>query len=408
MPATEPRHTAFLDWDDPDCLTEAARDLIRRHQPAEALASLDRVIAAAPNHATAHFLRGEALFLLRRIEPALAAYGQALHLGLDRDYDAFEAAMSGAIPGDFGWLSAMLLGDFEEAWAIADHTLRRRQAAGRDLDHLPRHLRPVWDGTPLSGKSVLVRCYHGLGDTIQFARYLPLLEPLTSHVTVQAQTELLPLLAGLPGADRFVPLDDGAGPPHQVAVEMADLPHVFHTTLATIPATVPYLAVPSVAREAERQRLADIPGFKIGIAWAGGAWKPERSVPLPLFRPLVKMPGVTLFNLQRGPERAQLFQPGAPILCDAERESLDVMETAVTIANLDLVISVDTMVAHLAGALGVPVWLLLHHASDWRWMLEADRSPWYPAMRLFRQAEPDDWRTVMTAVQVALAGHSGR
>jgi ADP-heptose:LPS heptosyltransferase len=120
------------------------------------------------------------------------------------------------------------------------------------------------------------------------------------------------------------------------------------------------------------------------------------------------MPGVTLFNLQRGPERTQLFQPGAPILCDAERESLDVMETAVTIANLDLVISVDTMVAHLAGALGVPVWLLLHHASDWRWMLETDRSPWYPTMRLFRQAEPDDWRTVMTAVQVALAGHSGR
>jgi hypothetical protein len=405
MPATEPRHAAFLDWDDPDRLTETARELIREHRPAEALANLDRVIAAAPDHATAHFLRGEALFLLRRIEPALTEYRAALYLGLESDYDAFEAAMSGAIPGDFGWLSAMLLGEFEEAWQIADRTLHRRRAAGRDLSHLPRHLRPVWDGAPLSGKSVLVRCYHGLGDTIQFARYLPLLKPLAAHVTVQAQPALLPLLAALPGVDRFVPLDDSADPPHEVAVEISDLPHVFRTALATIPTAVPYLAVPDAERAAERRRLAGIPGFKIGVAWVGGGWKPERFAPVSSFEPLTAIPGVALLNLQRGPARQALAQPGAPVMWDGERDSLDIMATAATIANLDLVICVDTMVAHLAGALGVPVWLLLHHASDWRWLLETDRSPWYPAMRLFRQAQPGDWRSVMATVQAALHGH---
>jgi tetratricopeptide (TPR) repeat protein len=381
----------------------SGRVLLRRQRPAEALVQFEQALAVTPGHATAEFLRGEALFLLRDIERALASYHRAMNLGLARDPAAFHAAMSGAVAGDFGWFSAMLLGRFEEAWQISDRTLGQRLAAGQDDCHLPRHLRSVWRGESLAGKTVLVRCNHGLGDTIQFIRYIPSLRQRAARVLVEAPRELLPLLASVPGIDHLVALDEVPEASYDVEIELAELMHAFRTTLETIRAEVPYLSVAPERLMAQQRRLSHEPGFKagairMGVAWAAGTWRPERSLPAALLAPLAAIPGVVLVNLQREPSGLRLVTRDAPPLVDAEQTSLDIAETAAIVRNLDLVISVDTMVAHLAGALGVPVWLLLHHASDWRWMLSGERSPWYPTMRLFRQPTPGDWDSVMADV----------
>jgi hypothetical protein len=386
----------------------SGQTLLRQHRATEALARFEQALVMAPQHATAEFLRGEALFLMRDIEGALASYRRAMDLGLAQEATAFQAAMSGAVTGDFGWFAAMLLGRFEEAWQISDRTLHYRLAAGDEQAGLPRHLRPVWRGETLAGKTVLVRCHHGLGDAIQFIRYMPLLRREAAAVIIQAQRELLPLFATVPGIDRLVPLDEGREPAHEVDIEISELMHALRTTPEAIPADLPYLVAPPERIMAERRRLRRHPGlnagsFRVGVAWAAGAWRPERSLPPALLAPLAAIPGVVLVNLQRGPDSERLKIDGAPAMVDAERASLDIVETAAIIHNLDLVITVDTMVAHLAGALGAPVWLLLHHASDWRWLVAGDRSPWYPTMRLFRQPVPGDWTSVLAEVAERLA-----
>jgi hypothetical protein len=313
--------------------------------------------------------------------------------------------MSGMVPGDFGWMSHMLLGDFESAWRLADAEREQRLRKRIAVEHWPRHLRPVWDASPLDGKHVLVRCFHGLGDTIHWIRYAPSVTEKSASVTVEAQPELVPLLSKTPGIDRLVPLPT---PDNEatcsaygcdVEIETAELPHAFRSTLATIPNAVPYLFA-----DRDRHVFRSSGLLRVGLVWAAGAWKPERSLRFDELAPLANVPGVTFVSLQRGPA-AEAWRPAdqGPSLFVA-LDSDDVAATARIIFDLDLVISVDTMVAHLAGALGVPVWLMLHHAADWRWLLERDDSPWYPTMRLFRQSRPGDWADVVTAVVTALRG----
>jgi hypothetical protein len=251
------------------------------------------------------------------------------------------------------WFAHMRRGDFPAAWAISDGIVRTH---ARRWD-IPRHEQLIWDGTPLDGRRVLIRCYHGLGDTIQFARFIPLVERIASHVTVWVQPSLIPLLRTMNTHAELLPLHDGtpeAG--YDVDVEIMELAHVFRVTPETIPRP-PYLFV----------EPAGIPRGGIGIVWRAGEWDPNRSVPVELFD------GIPFVSLDR-------TNP------DADTP----LKTARLMRALDLVITVDTMTAHLAGALGVPVWTLLPRQCDWRWMDDRGDSPWYPSMRLFRYAKDMD------------------
>jgi hypothetical protein len=279
------------------------------------------------------------------------------------------------------WQRAMRRGDFEAAWAIGDQVLA--SGAARDWS-APRHQQRVWDGRPLAGQRVLVRCYHGLGDTIQHARFWPRLARLASEVTVWAQPALLPLLARLVGwQGRLLPLHDGAPDiEYDVDVESMEVPHALRITLDTLPAVVPYFDVAPAGRLSAPGRL------KVGVVTGCGDWNPGRAIPPALLAPLAALRGVALYNLQ----------PGATLPGAVDASSPDVLAAAACVRALDLVISADTMMAHLAGALGVPIWLLLPTDADWRWLEHRDDSPWYPTMRLFRQPHPGDWASVAERV----------
>jgi hypothetical protein len=305
----------------------------------------------------------------------------------------------------------MLRGDFAAAWQLADRDREQRLRSGISGAGWPRHMRPVWDGRPLAGARVLVRCHHGLGDTVQFIRYIPLLARQAAAVSVEAQPELTGLLRFLPGIAALYELSEAEDRPCgdfgcDAEIDVTELPHALRTTLDTIPARVPYLRLePDRAAEAARRLAAVSPGRKVGLVWAAGAWKPERSVELEGLAGLAAIPGVALVNLQRGPEYRRWRAARETLAMSEIFDSDDVGDAAATIAGLDLVITVDTLAAHLAGALGVPVWLMLHFAADWRWLLGRDDSPWYPTMRLFRQPRPGDWNPVLAAIAAALRNH---
>lgn len=283
----------------------------------------------------------------------------------------------------------MRRGRFAEAWEVSDAVLRER--AGVPCWHLPRHFQYIWDGTPLDGKRVLIRCYHGLGDTIQFIRYAPLVQAVAAEVIVWAQPRLIPLLRGACGIDRLLPLHDGTPEAeYDVDVELMELPHMFRTTLETIPVEVPYLHVPPAPHP-------EGGGLAVGIAWTAGAWDDRRSIPFALVEPLAHIPGVAAYVLQREPGEAA----GHPAFRTTPLAG-SILGTARLVRALDLVITVDSMPAHLAGALAVPVWTLLPRECDWRWMEGRDDSPWYPTMRLFRQAVAGEWQGVLTNVEGAL------
>jgi hypothetical protein len=284
-----------------------------------------------------------------------------------------------------GWYKHMQHGEFERAWEICDRVLTSR--AGITCSHLPRHLQYIWDGTPLDGKRVLVRCYHGLGDTIQFIRYAALIKALDAKVIVWAPSELMSLLATMPEIDRLLPLHEGAPEvAYDVDIESMELPHAFRTTRATLPARVPYLHVyPTELCCDER--------MDVGLVWKGGDWDQQRSIPLAFLASLATLPNIKWHILQRGPALAEW-----PQWFGCLSGSDDVFATAGIMRGLDLIISVDSMPAHLAGALGVPVWNLLQFHADWRWMSERCDSPWYPTMRLFRQERQDEWQSVVSRI----------
>ena len=286
------------------------------------------------------------------------------------------------------WLQHARRGDFDRAWRVSDCILARH-IASPDFTR-PRHEQSIWTGKSIDGARVLVRCYHGLGDTIQFSRYFPMLRARAREVTVWAQPALLQLLASIQGIDRLIPLTDGVPEvPYDVDVEVMELPFVFRSTLPSIPRAVPYIRVPA----------ADLPRTppRVGVVWRCGDWEMRRSIPFHDVRPLFEVEGVTWCSLQ------QHRRPGEahPRLVDISAD--DIYEAARRMAALDLVITVDSMPAHLAGALGIPVWTLLRKDADWRWMDDREDSPWYPTMHLFRQRAEGDWADVIERV----AGYLG-
>ncbi|RNI31344.1 glycosyltransferase family 9 protein [Rufibacter latericius] len=288
------------------------------------------------------------------------------------------------------WMLNMRRGTFEEAWKHSDAVLKER--AGKPCWHWPRHFQYIWDGSSLEGKRVLVRCYHGLGDTIQFIRFAPLIKAIAQEVIVWAQVPLIPLLETVAGIDQLLPLHDGTpDAEYDVDVEVMELPHIFRTTVKTIPSQIPYLQVEPLPLGGAKEIL------NIGLVWKPGDWAPHRSIPFDLLLPLAQVRGINLYILQAdasnsGWQEGFGIHPGEFSLYDFAR----------VIKGLDLLITVDSMPAHLAGALNIPVWTLLHAQADWRWMDDRLDSPWYPSMRLFRQEVADDWEGLIKRVVAEL------
>jgi hypothetical protein len=288
------------------------------------------------------------------------------------------------------WIEAMNRGDFGSAWVISDTVLQERLRRGEICSHLPRHEQFVWNGEPLAGRRVFVRCYHGLGDTLQFVRLLAHPRLQAAEVTLWVQPALIKLLQTVRGIDRILPLHEGdPGLDYDVDIEIMELPHALRLHVDELPGPMPYIHVPgSAARPASLRR-------RIGVCWSAGEWDPKRSLTSAHLRHWTRLSDVRWFSLQFPPATCVL--PAAPIA------SRDLVEMAARMQLLDLIITVDTMTAHLAGALGLPVWLLLPYHADWRWMHGREDSPWYPTMRLFRQPAPDDWTSVMEQVHHELA-----
>ncbi|WP_217629679.1 hypothetical protein [Paracoccus chinensis] len=284
------------------------------------------------------------------------------------------------------WTQAMRRGDFSAAWSIAEKALAARDPATRDDPSLPYHLRWVWDGRAFDGQNVLVRCYHGLGDTLMFSRFLPLLAARAARVTVEMQPHLVPLFRGFPGIDRLVPFDVARPlPPHDCDLEIMELPLALRAAPSDAP--IPKLDVTRAA----------LPTGTMALCWGAGDWDPGREVPEGMLAPLCTGPALSLMP---GPTALPVLNPqGCP---------LDIMLTARLVAGSALVLTVDTMIAHLAGVLGRPVWLMLKHDPDWRWPVPGTRTPWYPSMRVFRQPAPGDWTSVIAEVAHALKGTEER
>ncbi len=251
---------------------------------------------------------------------------------------------------------------------------------------------PRWDGSDLAGRAILLYAEQGLGDTLQFIRYAPLVRERGGKVIVECQPQLAELLRGAAGVDQVI-AQGSALPAFAVQVPLLSLPAIFHTTLQNIPAAVPYLRLDAELVQRWGRELPRRGGLQIGIAWQGNPrhlLDQRRSIALSQFAPLAKVEGVQLVSLQHGPGAEQIRAVAdkfhvtdlASKLGNAARTMLDI---AAVIKNLDLVITCDTAIAHLAGALGVQVWVALPLAPDWRWLLQREDSPWYPTMRLFRQ-----------------------
>lgn len=288
------------------------------------------------------------------------------------------------------WMRYMRRGDFEKAWEVSDEAIRLR--ADQPCWHLPRHLQHIWNGSSIAGKRVLVRCYHGLGDTIQFIRYAPLVKAKADVLIVWAQSQLIPLLESVPEIDVLLPLHNGTPEAtFDMDMEIMELPHIFRTTIATIPATIPYLSVEPKLLSLDSGLLS------IGLVWKAGDWDERRSIPFSYLTPFANIQGIRIFILQANAKSA-----GWNGEFGDYQSEFSLLEYARIIRGLDLLISVDSMPAHLAGAVGVPVWTLLHAKADWRWMEKREDSPWYPTMRLFRQERPDEWKSVIACVTAEL------
>jgi tetratricopeptide (TPR) repeat protein len=379
--------------DYPDAHNNLGIVLGKQDQLDAAVASFQQALHLKPDYPEAHHNLGLALARQGRLDEALPCYQQALDLKPDYPEAHWDRG-----------LACLLMGRFEQGWAGYEWRWKCKE-----FKPLPPLERPLWDGSPLDGRTILVHAEQGLGDTFQFIRYAPLVQQRGGRVVLVCQPTLIPLLRRGPVVERLLAQGD-ALPEYDVHVPLISLPKLLGTTLESVPADVPYLEAEPQLVEAWRHRLAFYPGFKVGIAWQGN---PEfrfdhlRSIPLAQFAPLARVPGVHLLSLQKGAGRDQLPVLPARFPVTDLGGQLDettgaFLDTAAVMMNLDLVITSDTAVAHLAGALGVPVWVALHHVPDWRWLLDREDCPWYPTMRLFRQTRPGQWEDVFEHIAEAL------
>jgi Flp pilus assembly protein TadD len=360
----------------------------------EAHGSLKSALGANPRYLSARVNLGLVLDDMGRHEDALAVYDEALALWPE---DATLRANRAVL--------LLRLGRFEEGWR--EYEWRWRVPGFATLP--PAFAEPAWDGADLAGGRLLIYAEQGLGSAIQFARFVPLAAARAGRTIVQCPRPLVRLFrrawSGTDGSRVEVVEKDAPLPDFDAHAPLMSLPHLLGTTLATIPWPGAYLRVEGGALATWQARLAHLPRPRIGLAWAGNPGHGNdhnRSMPAERLAPLVAAGGASFVSLQVGAGAGvAAFAAGA--VFDAAPHLADFAETAAAIAALDRVISVDTAVAHLAGALAAPCWLLLPHAPEWRWLCDRDDSPWYPTLRLFRQRRPGDWDGLVARLGLALA-----
>jgi len=357
----------------------------------EAIACNYQVLAQRPSFIEAYLNLGNVFLEQQKLDEAATSFRRAVELNPNSGDAHCQQSLVMLLKGDFqqGWR------EYEWRWKTAD--LR------------PRHYdRPEWIDQDLRGKRILLHAEQGLGDAIHFVRYASLVKSLGAVVFLECHKPLLKLFSCLRDIDRLVGHRDEP-PEYDFHAPLLSLPARFNTTLDTVPARIPYLFADPQLVANWREALRNVPGFRIGINWRGGMGrlaKHQRNLPLGGFAKIAKLPGVTLVNLQRGAKQELAAASGDLPIVDlgehVDQENGAFMDTAAIMQNLDLVITSDTSVAHLAGALGVSVWTALRFAADWRWLLDRGDSPWYPTMRLFRQKTPGEWNGVFEDICSAL------
>ena len=371
---------------------------VRKGEVLAWVSSTERAVLLDPKKAELHLNLGVVLKDQGHWDEALAKYDEALQIQPGHAHTLCSRSVA-----------LLSLGRFAEGWAGYEHRIGLPQFNTLSFPQ------PRWEGTPLAGRTLLIHCEQGFGDTLQFIRFVkPAVERAgDGKIVLAAQPELMPLLsqsgyAGLVSKEQPLPAFD-------VHVPLMSLPQLLGVELDTLPCETPYLAVEQARVDKWREELKKYSGFKIGIGWQG---RPDfrgdrlRSISLETFAPLADVAEVRLISLQKGPGSEQL---GAGLLRfdvvdlgdEIDRTGSRFMDTAAVMQSLDLVVTSDTALAHLAGALGVRVWLALSAAPDWRWMVEREDSPWYPSMRLFRQSRLDDWTDVFERMAAELRTLNG-
>ena len=401
----------------------AARQL--RYDEAQAL--LESAIARRGTVPHWHFELRQIHRRAYRLDAALAAAREAVRLdpksarflnGLaqvhvdrgetEQAVDAILAALAlaPADPESHLSLAHYLLSEGDYRAGLTEYEWRFRSPLYRNA--LPTITRPTWNGMQLPGRRILLAADQGYGDAFHFARYIPMVAERCAGIVVLCRTPQIPLFRRLPGVLDCV-IDITKAGEHAAFAWMASLPNIFGTTLASVPASTPYLAADPARQGYWREELArrvPDPGLRVGLVWAGnpansGDWR--RSVSLSLLAPLAKIEGVRLVSLQVPTPESDRTAMADLGITDIAPGLTDFGETAAALAGLDLLVTVDTGIAHLAGALGLPAWVLIHHPSDWRWLTGRTDSPWYPSLRLFRQPRAGDWETPIAALIAAVA-----
>ena len=359
--------------------------LVRQDQDrhAEALAAYDTLLQLNPEHPEAHNNRGNVLLALGRPAEAVLAYSGAI----ERQPEHAEANWNLS-------LANLLLGRFTDGWRGYDWRLRQKSTK------LQSFAVPLWTGTAAPGARILVHAEQGFGDTMQFVRYAARVKERCGFLILQCQLPLVRVLYSVAGIDQVVARGTDL-PPFDFHVPVLSLPGIFHTVEETIPASMPYIAPSGSLKAKWRERIPSSADLSVGLVWAGNPGHKNdrnRSIPPELFVTLLNLPGIRFYSLQKDLPLAGTLPLGL--------EFIDFADTAAAIANLDLIISVDTAVAHLAGAMDKPVWTLLPFNPDWRWMLNRTDSPWYPSMRLFRQTQPESWQPLIEQIRTELSVHN--
>jgi tetratricopeptide (TPR) repeat protein len=358
----------------------------------EAVDAYRKAIALRGDLAEIHFNLANALFALGLWNEAEPSLRRAVEIRPD-------------FAGPHFILGCLLMksGRLQEGWP--HYEWRDRKVVGLGNLNLPQ---PLWKGEDLRGKTILLYTEQAFGDAFQFVRFAPVIAERGAKVLLGCRPELERVFRSVAGAQQVIPSGQPL-PDFDLHCSLVSVPGILNTSLDTIPNTVPYIRAEAAAAARWRERLAAEPGWKIGLVWGGSKVPdPDRSIPLSEFAALSQIPGVRLISLQKGPaaEEAKNPPPGLS-LTDWSQELHDFADTAALISQLDLVISIDTSVAHLAGAIGKPVWLLLRKVADWRWLLDRADSPWYPTMRLFRQAGAGDWKTPLRQIRAQLSSMVG-
>jgi tetratricopeptide (TPR) repeat protein len=358
---------------------------------AEAVSWYDRSLELQPNSALTLTNKAIALAELRHFDEALAVYHQA------RAIDPSHAVADWNLA-----LLQLLTGDFEAGWAGRE----ARWKIPALSTHYPKLPQPMWLGKePIEGKTILINVDEGLGDTIQFARYVPMVAELGARVILAVQEPLRPLLSELPGVSQCLAFTASELPAFDMYCSISSLPLAFGTKLETIPSAIPYLPAPAEGRlQAWEHRLGPHERLRVGLVWSGNPRHDNdhnRSIPLRLLTHILDV-DATFVSLQKDPRPDDKAILERTEIIDLTAHLTDFAETAALVSCLDLVISVDTSVVHLAGALGRPTWILLPYRPDWRWLLGRDDSPWYPTARLFRQSETREYGSVLDRVRTEL------